>query len=202
MTSGTTKGLSAFLFGRRSAASLINSHRKSLKAKKSTLIGQQQLKRFPKPGSNQVLIINTMPRVITLFFSGFFSLFFSRCVCDLPFLRMLQTVSKKQNKTNLVLPMLNFNSVFNFSCRAFFKLELWTIEIKTDLGWRASSVLWVFPFNSLHHWWEKNNSFGSQKPLGLWCSLEYSFLHEASSCLSRLKRKREFDSCCKRNVLF
>lgn len=81
MTSGTTKGLSAFLFGRRSAASLINSHRKSLKAKKSTLIGQQQLKRFPKPGSNQVLIINTMPRVITLFF-WFFSLFFSRCVCD------------------------------------------------------------------------------------------------------------------------
>lgn len=76
MTSGTTKGLSAFLFGRRSAASLINSHRKSLKAKKSTLIGQQQLKRFPKPGSNQVLIINTMPRVITLFFSGFFSFSF------------------------------------------------------------------------------------------------------------------------------
>lgn len=33
MTSGTTKGLSAFLFGRRSAASLINSHRKLLKAK-------------------------------------------------------------------------------------------------------------------------------------------------------------------------
>lgn len=71
ITIGTTKGLSDFLF----SCHLLHhslTHTGSHYSQKSIEIGQRQLKRFPKSGSNQVLIINMMPSVISSFFLSFF----------------------------------------------------------------------------------------------------------------------------------